>query len=912
MGSRSCRYFFGVLTVLLIHEVVFSEGDLKTKAHNHLTKSYDNGSQRKERQAAIDPSRMYLPPRKDSAASIGFGEQSNNFGGNNNNGLVENPAGRSQETFTNSIGNSNNYGTLTKNTNGFSSTPVNGLYDTNIASGGSEGSSFDQSTTYNTLTSGEGNTLGQFSIKNNEYSGLGLSTTDRNSYNVDGSSGTAWTLNNDISAQTSISASGYGQKKPLIAAQNQDLNENNYNGDISQFGQDKGTRNLQHDSQGTIIQNSISASSYGTPKGSFQVNNSNRNDGQIGYGNQGNSGNVDPSKQFSKDSGAAGYGNTGSNLLDQKIGISGGDYSQFIFGNMANTKFNKGNNADDSFNHDFIEFDDSTSRFNNQNNPSKSSPSAQANSGDNNGNSGQGNGLLNNRGFQTRGYNQEEISTPAEYGRPTSSSNQGASTSSTYGENRFGEPNGNPFSPSSKDSNLPTVDKPYIQTSPDNNVLGKVKNQLIGDNFQNPGSVNGNGGTPTQNSYGQSSSGIHRFDQKDSSTYDNNFNSQSSLQGSNNYGQSGSDVLKIGENYGQVSTWNNEYNQGAGSSSRSSGFDQGERNQKLYNNYGESGPQLLGNKGNYVESYLNRPANSVYNNHGRPSNGQNNVDQSQPTASQISNNGQTEGQILSSSGSDNYDQNGSVPSFNGEYNQGILANVNNFRQNRPPQGGFNSYGSTGSQISSTIENYGQNNQNILKNGYNTRGGSQNSGSSSSYGENNLLNLGKLGSSQLGDYSGRGTSTLTPERNNYVQNSLPTTTKGENPISSSSADFEQGIGPCSASIAPNNSEKNGLIDPSSTVSRPDTSNESRNPKKHSTVVPKSQYQNSNLPSQNDFGKERNDDDDFGEPGLNAFSNFAPGNQLNQPSFESANNNYATSGNNSNKQIEAVSSSLNTGY
>lgn len=40
--------------MLLIHEIVFSEGGgLKTKRHNHHTKSYVVGFQRKERQVAI-------------------------------------------------------------------------------------------------------------------------------------------------------------------------------------------------------------------------------------------------------------------------------------------------------------------------------------------------------------------------------------------------------------------------------------------------------------------------------------------------------------------------------------------------------------------------------------------------------------------------------------------------------------------------------------------------------------------------------------------------------------------------------------------------------------------------------------------------------------------------------------------
>lgn len=39
--------------MLLIHEVVFSKCDLKTKTYNHFTKSDVDGFQRKERQAPI-------------------------------------------------------------------------------------------------------------------------------------------------------------------------------------------------------------------------------------------------------------------------------------------------------------------------------------------------------------------------------------------------------------------------------------------------------------------------------------------------------------------------------------------------------------------------------------------------------------------------------------------------------------------------------------------------------------------------------------------------------------------------------------------------------------------------------------------------------------------------------------------
>jgi len=75
-------------------------------------------------------------------------------------------------------------------------------------------------------------------------------------------------------------------------------------------------------------------------------------------------------------------------------------------------------------------------------------------------------------------------------------------------------------------------------------------------------------------------------------------------------------------------------------------------------------------------------------------------------------------------------------------------------------------------------------------------------------------------------------------------------------------------------------------PPSTGSPADPGHGIRNQNKHSTLVPKDQYQNSNLP---DAGFERQAKGSYGsttnangdEPGSNAFSNFAPGNRPNQP-------------------------------
>lgn len=815
---------------------------------------------------------MYLPPRKDFAASTGFGEQSNNFGSDNNNGLGGVTSVGGQDTIY------TNYGSSTKSTNGFGGVQAaNG--QTNTAFGGSEGSSFDQTTTDNSLISE------QFLNGNNGYRGLGSPGTGSNSYNVGSSSGTAWTPSDDISAQNSVNAGGYGQKEPLSTARNQGQNENNYNGDAGRLGQETGAGNLQYNSKGTD-QNAVVASSHGTPKGSLQGN-SNQNDGQNYYGGQRNGGNVDHvSQQFSKDGGGAGR-NTGPNSFGQKLG-NGGDYGKSGFGNMANIQFNKGSSADNLYTQALVSpagFDGFDLRFNNQNNPSKSSPSTQTHSG------------VNNGAFQTGGYNQEGITTAsAGYGRTTSDSNQGPATTSTNGKNVFGKPNDDgTISPGFKNFNSPSVGQLHSQTLSDQLIIGDKSPQGAGS----IGDYSGlRPGTLTQNSYGQSPSGINGLDQKGGSLYyDSSFslNLQNSSQVSNQ--QSGSNAQIKEGNYGRVSAGNNEYNQGAGGSSSPSGHIEGERNHESSNNYGQSGPQPTVNSGNYAQSNLNRPANSVYNNMGGLPNGQNDFDQNRQTALEISNYGQTVPQLLLSSGSENNDQNRPAPSLNGEYKQENSANIlDSFGQNGPPvvpQGGSNSYSPTGSQTSSTRENYEQNSQNTPTNNGDYSQGSRNSGSSGSYGENN----------PLGAYDGRGMS----ERNNFAQNSLPTAVNRENPFSSLPTGYGQGTGPYTS----NNSENNSLLESASTGTQADSSYESRNQKKHSTLVPKGQYQNSNLPSQSEFGKQRNYNGNYNEPGLNAFSNFAPNNEPNQPLFKN-NNNCGTSGSNVNKQNEAVHSTLNTGY
>lgn len=796
---------------------------------------------------------MYLPPRKDSTASTGFGERANNFGGNNNNnGFGGITAGRGQDMYSDGAENGNNYDTSIKNTNDFfANARSNGLYYTSAV--GIDGSSFNQNTVYNSLISGEGNNLKQILNDNHEYSGINLPATD---HNGDGSS-TAWTPPNDDSTapNTGIGAGIYGQNELSSTVQEQRLNKNGYNGNANEFGENTGTDDLQYAGRGTV-QNPIAESSYSAPK-----SDSNQNGGKNFYNDQGKYSNVDPSQQFSKDSGAIDYRYAGPNSFGRKLAVEGGDSSKSDFGNMANTHFYKESNTDDPYNQALVSqmgFEGFASHFNNH---SESSPFAQTYNGVNNRNYDPGNGPLNDRGLLTDG------------------SNQGTPTTPTYEQNNFGKSNNDPTFSSSKDFNSPFISDSFSQTLLGKNIMGDVKYHIIADNTKDPDSISDNSGlqsgTSAQNSYGQSSSGINIFDQKDSSDYENsfNFNRHSSLQRSDE--QSGFNEHKNGENYSSVG--NNEYNQGVSSFSNLPGFDKGEENTKSSKNYERLGPQSFLNRGNFIQGHSNRPANSVYNNQDIQPNGQNDFDQNRSTVLQISNYDQNESQLLSSSSRENYDQNGRVSLLNEEYSQGRSENaLDSFGQNAPPvapREDPNSYGTTESQISLIRENYGENNQNSPTNGDYTQASPRNSVSPWSCSESNPLNQENLKLIQLGAYNGRDISTLTPEKSNFPQYSLPMTANRENLISGLSNDCEQGRGHCTVT-----SENNSLLDPSNTGSRVDPNYESRNKKRHSTLVLKGQYQNSNLPSQSNFEKQRNDGD-YGEQSLNVFSNFAPGNQPN---------------------------------
>ncbi|XP_060845351.1 GATA zinc finger domain-containing protein 14-like [Rhopalosiphum padi] len=880
------RFYFvvNILTVLLIHEVVFSKCDLKTKTYNHVTKSYVDEFQRKERQAP-DPSRMYLPPKIDSVASNGFGGQidaSNNFGNENNSyGEVENV----QDTFT-----TDNYD-LSQTTTEDESDSTLGLFDT-IARmlSGPVGLSLRQSNGYNTL-SPEGNNFGQPPNKKNDYTtGVNLPGTNNNYGTSLGT--TSIPTNNGVTAQTGT-ADGYGQNELLKTAQNQGPSKYNYNEAtaVSQLGQNPSTAGGQY-SQKSTTENTAGGygnTDFSTSKALPQGNN--RIDGQNAYG-QGGSGNIDPNRgqSFSVDNN--GYGDTVPNSFGQKY--TNGDYSQNGNGNIANTQFSIEKSIDISNNPSSI---GSIPNIYAQVNPSKSTP--QFSNEIINRNYGQ-NEFPNNRGFQAGGYNPEVSSSG--YGQYPSGLNQGISaTYQTYGQNDFEKPNSNYYSSNSK--NLPYSGEPFNQLLPINNGFelsstnpynqkptGMNKNQIpdtaiIGSQSLNSvGTNNGvqSSGTTYQNSYGQSSPEVQSFNREQGlSNYENGFNLNppNQLQGSNNLGQSGSSSIGNEENYGQISP---TYNTGR--------FNQDQQNQQLSNSYGPpAAPQSSINGRDPIQSPSNGPANGGYYNQGRPPTGPNVFDQSRPSTSRVSNNySQTEFQPSSPSGN-SYSQNGSSPPSSSGYYQGSPSNVlNGFEQNiqSTPGGRPNNYGPEGPQTLSTTKN--SFNQNSPTNGAYPQGASQ---GSKSYGENIVKP--NIATTQLGGYN---------------QNGLTTQSSGQE-SSSSHPGYGQGIEPCA-------SKNGGDVgnDKTSTGSPADPGYGIRNQKKHSTLVPKGQFQNSNSPSSGNgvqvSSNANNNGNNFGEPGFNSFSNFAPGNQPNQPINPGTNN--CDTNKHGDSINEAVFSPSNTGY
>uniref|UniRef100_A0A2S2NY77 Uncharacterized protein n=1 Tax=Schizaphis graminum TaxID=13262 RepID=A0A2S2NY77_SCHGA len=806
---------------------------------------------------------MYLPPKIDSVASNGFGGQidaSNNFGNDNNSyGEVENV----QDTFT-----TDNYDLSPTITEDYSDSTL-GLFDT-IArmSSGPVGSSLDQSNGYNTL-SPEGNNFAQPPNKNNDYtSGVNLPGTNNNYVTLLGT--TSIPTNKGVTAQTGT-ADGYGQNELLKTAQNQRPSKYNYNEatTASQFGQNLSTAGGKY-SQKSTAENT--AGGYGNTDFSTSkalLHGNNRIDGQNIYG-QGGSGNIDPNRgrSFSVDNN--GYGNTVPNSFGQKY--TNNDYSQNRNGNIANTQFSIEKSIDISNNPSSI---NSIPNINAQDNPiSKSTP--QFSNEIINRNYGQ-NEFPNNLGFQAGGYNPEVSSSG--YRQYPSGLNQGIPvTSQTYGHNDFEKPNSNYYSANSK--NLPYSGEPFNQLLPINNGFelssidpyiqkptGINKNQIADTSnigSQSLNSVRINNGTQSsetsyQNSFGQSSPEVQSFNREQGlSNYENGFNLNlpNQLQGSNNLGQSGSYPIGNGENYGQTSpTYNTDR------------FNQDQQNQQLSNSYGPpAAPQSSINGRNPIQSPSNGPTNSGYNNQDRPSTGPNIFDQSRRSTSGVSNNySQTKFQPSPSGNS--YSQNGSNPLSSRGYYQGSPSNVLiGFEQNSQniPGGRPNNYGPAGSQTLSTIKK--SFNQNSPTNGAYPQGTSQ---GSKSY-EENIVKP-NIATTQLGGYN---------------QNGLTTQSSGQE-SSSSYPGNGQGIGP--------GASKNGGDvgnDKTSTGSSADPGYGIRNQKKHSTLVPKGQFQNSNSPGSGNgvqvSSNANNNGNNVDEPGFNSFSNFAPGNQPNQPINPGTNN------------------------
>jgi len=842
---------------------------------------------------------MYLPPRIDSVASSGFGEQidvSNNFGGNNNGyGEVENV----QDTFSKT--DFSNYGPTPKTTNDASGVQTTlGSYDSTHTSNGPVGSSLDQSNGYNTLSPG-GNNFGQFFNKNSDYiSALNLPGTNNNY----GSSSdtTSIPTNNGVATQTG-KEDGYGQNEPLNTAQNQSPTEYNYNGATatSQFGQYLTAEGVQYSQQDTIEN---TAGDYGnidliTSKPSLQDDN--RIGGQNAYG-QGGNGNVglDGGLSFSIDN--SDYGNTATKSHSQKYTSGDQIYSQIRNENRPNTQFNVEKSIDISNNPSStgsVGFSSSVPNFHSKDNPTTKSTS-QSNKNIINGNYGQ-NDFSNNRDIQAGRYGKEVSS--SRYGPYSSESNQGVSeTTQSYGQNDYEKSKTYSYSSNSKD--LPHSGESFSQynrfeqsttNAYNQKITGIDKNQVSGTSTIGSQSLNyigtNNGvqssGVTYQNSYDQSSLGVQSFNQGQGSSNDENefnFNPQSQSQSSNNFGQLGSHSIGNEGNYGQISPTYNRYNQD-------------QQNYQLSNSYGlPPGPsQYFINGRNPVQSQSNGPAKYGYN-EGKSSNGPNGFDESRPSTPQVSNNySHSEYQPSSLSGH-GYGQSDPVPPSNDEYHQrSPLNELNSFEQNRPStsQGGRpNNYGPAGSQtLSAPKISF---NQNSNTNGAYPQDAPK---SSKSYGENsvkpNFSNRDNKATTQLGGYS---------------QNSLATQSSGQE-SSSTHSGYGQGIGPC-------NSKNGGDVSQgkTSTVSPSDPSYRIRNQKKHSTLVPKEQFQNSNLPN---LGKEvqvssnvNNNGNNYGEPGYNSFSNFSPENQPNQPINPGTSNcNTSKHGDATN---EAVLSPLNTGY
>ncbi|XP_025204782.1 uncharacterized protein DDB_G0283357-like [Melanaphis sacchari] len=853
------RFYFvvNILTVLLIHEVVFSQCDLKTKTNNHFTKSNVDGFRRKERQTP-DPSRMYLPPKIDSVASSGFGGQidaSINFGnGSNGYGEIENV----QDTSTvNPTTDFNNYDLSPTTINDESDTETSlGLFDTiTRTSNGPVASSLDQSNDYSTLSPG-GNNFGQILNKNNDdNSGVNLPEANNNYGTSLGT--TSIPTNNGVTSETGM-ANGYGQNELLKTAQSQGPSKYNYNGATtdSQFGQNPSTVGNQYSQQGTVENTAGGYGNIDLSTSKSVLKNNNRISDQNVYG-QGGNGNIDPNKgqSFSVDN--IGYGDTVPNSFGHKYTNGEYSYSQNGNGNMPKSQLSIEKSIDISNNLPYIS---SVPNIQTQDNPTSKSTSQSNNII--NGNY-ERNEFPNSRDFRAGGYNPGVSSSG--YEQYPSGSNQGISaTSQTYGQNDFERPNSNSYSSNSK--NLLYSGEPFNQLLPINNGFkqsstnaynqkptGINKNQIadtstVGSlSFNSVGTSSGiqSSGTSYQNSYGQIPPEVQSFNQEQgSSNYEDGFNlnPQSQLQGSNNFGQSGSHSIGYEENYNQISPAYNEFNQN-------------QQNQQLSNSYGPptrfSQPFINGR--NPVQNPSSGSANSEYNNLGRPSIGPYVNDQSRPTTSRISNNySQTRFQPSSSSGN-GYSQNDLIPPLRDQQYQESLSNVlNGFEQNSlsTPGGRPNNYGPVGFQsLSTTSNNFNQNSPTIDAYSQGALQGSK------SYGQNVVkpysVNKGNIATTQLA----------------FSQNGLSRQSSGQE-SSSSLPGYGQNIGPCASrnggDASKDKTSKGSPADPGYGIQN---------------------QKNSDLPSSGNGVQiscnGNNNGANNGEPGANSFSNFAPGNQPNQP-------------------------------
>lgn len=473
-------------------------------------------------------------------------------------------------------------------------------------------------------------------------------------------------------------------------------------------------------------------------------------------------------------------------------------------------------------------------------------------------------------------------------------------------------------SPSQSDSNYFSNAKNFnskfgessSQISPSNgqfeqNPTDSYTNGIGSSSFAGPRELNSIGGGKELRSGTTSALNDLYGQSRSSSSYENGFSANS--HGSSQRLNALNDV-QSGKNYGQNVPASNElYNNRGSLQSR---LNQGHQNPQSgdYDQLRHAQSHATG--GNCVHSLsANSPVNGKCN-RGGPSN----VFAGQSRFPQIPNSygPQTEYRP-SSSGTGNYGQSGSSTSAagGGGYTQG------------------SSYGVTGGSRSYGITDRGVGGQNPSNRG---------------------------NSFQLGTNQGAASTAYSapPETNGYAQtqNSLPTTKYGGRAGQGGSFSNHGHRGSC-ASLCSKIVGRNGLADSAAGVG----SSDRRSQKKYSTLVPRNQYQNSNLPAREkggsyddehrpgDYGEENafsnyspqdprsrfgnddrplstnnnynNNNDSYDRPGSNSFSNLAPDNQSNRPRPANPaaaavnSNDCGKSGSATNKQTEAIFSNT-AGY